>query len=689
MRHDAAPGENADEIRKQTEAAVARLAAAESDLRALAGGELDAVLDSQGRTFLLQTAQENLLASEHQQRELAEFHRLVFDALPAQVAILDSEGKIVAVNARWPSCEGGTQRLPLGENYLAICDRGKGLDAEWGYAAAEGIRRVLQRSVPDFTLEYPCHSPEAQRWFLLSASPLHADQPDGAILMHIDITARKLAEQRAQQQAALLDKAQDAILVLSLNDTILYANESAKRLYGLHLTEPQNTGELMNSQSTGFQEARQSVLANDEWSGELTQFTKAHAELILECRWTLVRDDHGAPSSILAIHTDVTERRRLEAQFFHAQRVESIGILAGGIAHDLNNVLAPILLATDILATEVTESGRSILETVRTTAQRGADLIKQVLSIARGAEGPRTQVAPGELIREVTALAAETFPKSITLQIGTAPDLWTVRGDLAQLHQVLLNLYVNARDAMSAGGTLSVSASNTTLDESYAATSSVARPGRYVAISVSDNGTGVPAEIRDKIFDPFFTTKDVGKGTGLGLSTSMAVVKSHGGFIEVQSEPGHGSTFTVYLPADLAPERAAVNRQVDPAPNGTGQLILLVDDEEAVRLVTKRTLEKSGYRVITASDGVDAVAAYVRHRSEVTLVISDMMMPIMDGPKMIQTLRQIDPNVRIIGTTGYAPELEKQSEIAALDYPLLLKPYTGRGLLEAVRVALA
>jgi signal transduction histidine kinase len=476
---------------------------------------------------------------------------------------------------------------------------------------------------------------------------------------------------------------------LSLNDAILYANESAKRLYGLHLAQPQNFAELMNLQSTAFQEARQKVLAHDEWSGELTQFSKAQTELIVECRWTLVRDEQAAPASILAIHTDVTERRRLEAQFFHAQRVESIGILAGGIAHDLNNVLAPILLATDILEAEVTESGRPVLETVRTTAQRGADLIKQVLSIARGAEGPRTQVAPAELIREVTALAAETFPKSIVLQTGTAADLWPVRGDPAQLHQVLLNLCVNARDAMSAGGTLSVSAGNTTIDESYAATSSVAQPGRYVTISVADSGIGIPAEIRDKIFDPFFTTKDVGKGTGLGLSTSMAAVKSHGGFIEVQSTLGSGSTFTVYLPADLAPERRNSTGHVDAVPGGTGQLILLADDEEAVRLVAKRTLEKSGYRVITAADGVDAVSAFVQHRSEVALVISDMMMPIMDGPKMIQTLRQIDPHVRIIGTTGYAPELEKQPEAAALAHPLLLKPYSGRALLEAVRVALS
>jgi len=384
-----------------------------------------------------------------------------------------------------------------------------------------------------------------------------------------------------------------------------------------------------------------------------------------------------------SIFRDITAQKRLEAQLLRNQRMESIGTLAGGIAHDLNNVLGPILLSLDVMRQKVQDRPlRRMIDTVESSARRGAELIKQVLSFARGIEGKRGAIQVRHLVNEIGQIIKETFPKSITLRTKAPKDLWTISGDATQVHQVLMNLCVNARDAMPEGGAIEIVAENVMVDEQYAGMHLEAKAGNYIVLSVSDTGIGIPPKIRERIFEPFFTTKEVGKGTGLGLSTVMAIVKSHGGFVNVYSEVGKGSVFKAYLPAHEI-EESRKGKEKEETQLGNGELILVVDDEEAVREITRATLETYGYRVVTAVDGTDAMAQFIERRNEIALVVTDMVMPYMDGAATIRALRKIDPGLGIILVSGLAQNAENASDGQGVAF--LPKPYTAHELLQAIR----
>lgn len=382
---------------------------------------------------------------------------------------------------------------------------------------------------------------------------------------------------------------------------------------------------------------------------------------------------------------DITEKKRLESQFLRVQRMESIGTLAGGIAHDLNNVLSPILTATELLQMRMTdESSLRLLNIIQTNAIRGGEMIKQVLSFARGVEGEYELLQPNHLIKEIIKILTDTFPKNIEIGFSLAPNLWHVSGDATQLHQVLMNLCVNARDAMPNGGKLRIEAENIEIDEHYARMNVEAKPGRYVRLLVQDTGIGIPGEILDKIFDPFFTTKEHGQGTGLGLSTAAGILRSHGGFVNVYSEIGKGAHFKIYLPASQAAQTAHAPVARPDLPLGQGQLILVVDDEQSIREVARETLTTFGYTVITAADGTEAMALFAEHKNEVKVVMTDMMMPYMDGPATIRALRKMDPEVRIIATSGLKINSRAQ-EISQLGIgTFLTKPYTAETLLKTL-----
>jgi two-component system cell cycle sensor histidine kinase/response regulator CckA len=370
-----------------------------------------------------------------------------------------------------------------------------------------------------------------------------------------------------------------------------------------------------------------------------------------------------------------------------AQRLESIGLLAGGIAHDLNNVLSPIMMAVDLLKLTATDDQHALLETVSANTQRGAEMVRGVLSFARGLEGRRVDIQLRHLVREVEGIARETFPKNIQVRVSTTRDLWSVAGDPTQLHQVLLNLCINARDAMPAGGEISITARNVTFDERDAGMHIDAKPGRYVVIQVNDVGTGIPQSIIDKIFDPFFTTKEIGKGTGLGLSTSRSIVKGHGGFVRVASAPGSGAQFQVFLPALPEGFNAEAEAARPELPRGAGEMVLMVDDEAAVREITRQTLEAFGYRVLLAAHGGEAVALYTKHAGEIAVVVTDLLMPVMDGAATIRALKKLDPDVRVIAVSGSNDNgsIGTLPHISTGVIPLLSKPYTPETLLQALR----
>lgn len=497
---------------------------------------------------------------------------------------------------------------------------------------------------------------------------------------------RKRSEQKIREQAALLDIATDAILVQDLNDRILYWNKGAERLYGYCAAEAVGNQVIRLWDREGlaqFQAAKDILRASDAWQGELQQVTKEGKTIVVESRWTLVRDRANLPTSILVVNTDITQKKQLESQFLRAQRMESIGTLASGIAHDLNNILAPILMSVQLLQIKFPEpQNQRLLATIEANVKRGASLIKQVLSFARGLEGKRTTVQVKHLILEIEHIVKETFPKSIELCTNIASDLWTVSGDPTQLHQILMNLVVNALDAMPNGGILKIDAANSIIDENYLKTHIDAQVGTYIAIAISDTGTGIEPQVIERIFEPFFTTKNIGKGTGLGLSTVMGIVKSHGGFVHVYSEVGQGTQFKVYLPA--LPVTELQEKQDNELPLGQGELILVVDDESAIREVTKTSLENYNYKAITARDGMEAVDLYQKYQSEISVVLTDMMMPFMDGPATISSLQKINPQVKVIGVSGLnlSDKLTAASNIGVKSF--LFKPYSAKELLKTI-----
>lgn len=510
-------------------------------------------------------------------------------------------------------------------------------------------------------------------------------KPYQYVSIRYDITERKLAEERIRQQASLLDKAQDAILVCDLKFQIIYWNKGAERIYGWTVSEVlgKDICDLLCGGNTDvLQQAQTALEEKGEWKTDTKHQTKTGKNVTVESRWTMVRNEQNQPDYILITNTDITERKQIEQQLLRAQRMESIGTLAGGIAHDLNNILSPILMSVEMLQLgEHDEETHRWLSIARENAERGADLIRQVLTFARGMEGERISVQIKHIIKDLIKVLQETLPKSITVKYEIDPELHIVSADPTQIHQVLMNLCINARDAMPNGGTMTVKARNILLDENYARMNIEAKEGEYVLLSVSDTGTGMSADIQKRIFDPFFTTKELGKGTGLGLATAMTIVKSHGGFINVYSELGKGTQFTVYLPTVESERSAKTVSKAQSLPRGNGEMILVVDDEENILEITRVTLEKFGYKVITAVDGTDAIAVYAQRGDEIALVLTDLAMPYMDGMAMTRALRKINPNLKVIATSGLTTN-EQTAEMQSLNVNAFLpKPYTAENLL--------
>lgn len=506
-------------------------------------------------------------------------------------------------------------------------------------------------------------------------------------ILRLEMAERGKLEERFREQAALLDKTRDAIVVRNLEHRITYWNKGAEHIYGWTAEEVigHKASELLYREVAPFERACAAVVRNGEWKGELHEVNKSGAPLLIDGRCTLLRDTAGQPHGILAINTDITEKKKLEQQFLRAQRMDSIGTLAGGIAHDLNNALTPILMSIELLKLQERDQRRmSVLQNIESSAKRGAGMVRQLLSFASGVEGKQLAVQVGHLLKEIEKFANETFLKTIQVRSEIPADLWTVKGDPTQLHQVLLNLCVNARDAMPGGGALKLSACNLMIDEHYVGLNGEGEPGPYIVIQVEDTGTGMPPDVIERIFEPFFTTKELGKGTGLGLSTSLGIIKNHGGFVRVYSEVGKGTQFRVHLPSQAVHEddtAAPVHLEL---PRGNGELVLVVDDESDVRQITRQTLEAFGYRVLLAADGAEATALYAARKQDISAVLTDMMMPIMDGPAAIQVLIRINPDVRIIAASGLnANGMEAKAVNAGVKH-FIPKPYTAETLLKTL-----
>ena len=640
--------------------------------------------------------------AEEALRESQALYYSFVEQLPIGVFRKDREGRFVLVNHLFCQMKGMKAGEFLGKTpqEVAAAEEAKqgpmGPATKYAATGAEHHERILQTGKSIEMVEEYVNADGSKR--LLHAMKWPVFGPDGKIIgtqgIQLDITELKWAEEHVREQAALLDKAQDAILVLDLNDRIVFWNKSAERIYGWSAAEAigKNPVDLFlgGAVSPRHAEVIKAVKERGEWSGELQEITKHGETVTVQGRCNVICDEQGRPKSKLIINADITEKKKLEAQFLRAQRMESLGTLAGGIAHDLNNVLTPLLVSVQVLKQNITDADRQrLLEALETNVQRGASLVKQVLAFGRGVAGERASIHPKHIASEIRQIVRETFPKSIVFDLHSDNDLWTIIGDPTQLQQVLLNLCVNARDAMPDGGKLSIRMENTVLDEAYAGMNPEARTGPYVLIKVADTGTGIPKEIQDKIFDPFFTTKEPGKGTGLGLSTTLGIVKSHGGFINCYSEPGKGSTFKVYIPANttLAEMENAVAGEAR-LPRGHNELVLVVDDEEPIRELAQKVLERFGYRVLLAADGTEAVSLYQPRRNEIDVVITDMVMPVMDGLATIAALKAVNPEIKIVGSSGLALDgYEVEATKAGVRY-FIPKPYTAETMLHTLHEVL-
>ena len=400
-------------------------------------------------------------------------------------------------------------------------------------------------------------------------------------------------------------------------------------------------------------------------------------------------DSQGKFLGYIGYCLDIHEKQELKAQFLRAQRLESIGQLASGIAHDLNNILTPVIMIIPLLRDDLKNPAtQDLLDTVAQSAQRGADIVKQILTFSRGLVGEKAPVQTRHLIKEVGKIVQETFSRTIQIQTRVDKDLWLVEGDASQLHQILMNLVVNARDAMPNGGKLMLSAQNIVVEEALAGRCPGAKPGPHVLWLASDTGTGMTAEVQERMYDPFFTTKPPGQGTGLGLFTTLGIVQGHGGFLQVESGLGEGTTFHIYLPAHPEPE-SFTHQPTVALPDGQGDLVLVVDDEESIRNVLRHTLEMSGFRVVTASDGVEGIALLQNWHRKIQLLLVDLMMPRQDGFAVIREARRLAPAMRIIAASGMcdATLSEKLQRLGVTHF--LPKPFTTSSLATTLRACQA
>jgi PAS domain S-box-containing protein len=494
----------------------------------------------------------------------------------------------------------------------------------WNRGAEKVIPRILETNPELFetyvriastgtTEQVETHVIPLGFWFSIS---VYSHQTDHFTAVFENITERKRSEGRMRQ---LVDSNVQGVLFWKRNGGITSANDAFLRLVH-HTRDDLEKGRINWMALTPPEYAHldrralEEIAATGVSAPYEKEFLRQDGSRVPVLLGSASFEDN--PDEGVCYIVDLTERKKLENQFLRAQRMESIGTFAGGIAHDRNNILAPIMMSIHVLkATNEDPETMDVLETIEQSAKRGADIVRQVLSFARGVEGERIEIQPNHLLKELQSIIKDTFPKNIRFQFAIPDDTWSIVGDPTQVHQILLNLCVNARDAMPDGGKLTVGVENCVLDEHYSMMPVEAKPGRYVKLNVTDSGTGMPPALIDKIFEPFFTTKELNKGTGLGLSTVMAIVKGHEGIINVYSEQGKGTRFTVYLPVSTTMAQPQMKESEGVGlPQGAGETILIVDDEASIIKITQRTLRSSGYKVLTATDGADALAVYLQNR---------------------------------------------------------------------------
>ncbi|MBL9215305.1 MAG: PAS domain S-box protein [Opitutaceae bacterium] len=629
--------------------------------------------------------------AEQKANDTLNFVQAILDASPIGILTYRHDGVCLTANATAARMVGASVQELTEQNFRELPSwRDSGL-----LAAAE---RALASGEP------VAHSGRIQTTFgrqLWVESRFTVFQYDGQphlLAVILDETERKRAGEELDLLLAAVQAAPNGWVVTKPDGIIEWVNPAFTKITGYSFSEVvgRNPRVLKSGEHTPqfYADMWSTIRRGEVWRGILRNRRKDGSLYHEEMTIAPVRDSQGEITHFVALKYDISEQKRLEQQAARTQRLESIGLLASGIAHDLNNILAPVLLSIELLKIKYpTSDARKCIDVMENAAQRGAGIVKQVLTFARGIDGERTEVRPKYLLKDIARLVEETFPRNIKCQVEIAADVWNMAGDLTQLHQVLLNLAVNARDAMPAGGQLTLGAANVVVEETGVRLHQELKPGPYVVLSVADTGTGIPPDVLEHIFEPFYTTKPRDKGTGLGLSTVYGIVRSHGGIVEVKTELDAGTEFRVLLPASASqPARAASNPPMANRPEGGGRWVLVVDDEESIRVVTAGLLDGCGFVPLTAVDGEDGLRKYREHPDRYAAIITDIMMPQMNGYDFIRQVRAQDPAVPIIassGMTGDGAPGEDRAELSRLGVNhMLVKPYGEAALLRALRAVL-
>ncbi len=500
---------------------------------------------------------------------------------------------------------------------------------------------------------------------------------------------RQQAETQLREQAELLDKAREAIITTDLDLCIKFWSRGAEQIFGWsasemvgrRLSEVFSSGDIDRDDSIGNR-----LKQISDWRGELFSRQRSGASLILEGSVTVLRDESYLPIGWLSISSDITEQKKLEEKFLRTQRLENIGMLAAGMTHDLNNVMAPIGLGVGLLRSRISGAkDLRLLDTMENCVQRGTMLIRQILGFAHGITGQLQLIQVMHLLLDLVDVLTATLPKSIALDKRVSPDLWPIKGNPTHIHQVLLNLCINARDAMPEGGTLRLRAENCELDANAAQAIEGGRPGSWLVLEIGDTGTGIPAEVLPQIWTPFFTTKASDGGTGLGLPTVRGIVETHGGFIDLQSEVGRGTTFRVYLPSCRAEAPIRSANKDETIRRGRGERILVVDDEPFMLETIRETLAGAGYDVVTAT-GTESAALVVKPSHPFALVITDYEMPEINGRDLALIVRAHQPEAKIILMSGFmSSKPAEMAEIRTAGDKYITKPFDTSELLNSIR----
>ena len=630
-------------------------------------------------------------AAEARMREALEFNQTVLRSVPVGILTYLSSGEVITANPAALKFLGAEQDAVMAQNFRKIASWEKFGLLELADRALREERAVTRRGsyVSMFGRE---------NWSELTFVPFWFEGAQRLLLIAQDLTEEQKVTEELKLLRAALNAAPTGWVVTDVHGVIEWVNPGFTKLTGYSLEEalgqsPKmlNSGQHPRAFYTNLWET---VLRGEIWEGELCNRRKDGTLYYERMTIAPVRDHVGAIAHFVAMKQDITGQHELQQQLNRSQRLESIGLLASGIAHDLNNMLAPIMLSVGLIGSRHKDQPtRELLDMMQAAAQRGASVVQQVLTFARGVDGERSELDLRPLLKELAQLVRETFPREIRLTVDVPATPLCVDGDVTQLHQVLLNLAVNARDAMPEGGALRLTAASVHLDENAARLAPAGHPGDFVKLGVADTGSGIPPEIVEHIFEPFFTTKPRGKGTGLGLSTVYGIVRSHGGFVAVESTVGRGTVFSVLLP-----QRTPVPVPAKPVPaqrtlKGGGRSVLVVDDEASIRLATTEVLKGHGFNVVKAEDGFEALRRVRESPEGFSLVIVDLMMPGMNGYKLIPQLRLIAPRLPIIvasGMMGDATAGESRAALADCGVRIVLeKPFTEAALLAAMEAELA